>query len=155
MGRIYTAQFNGVGATVTQDIFEIVADTASIVKIHEIGVSQLSDVGDAEEEMLLLLLKSGQTTSGAGGSVVTPVPQLFGDSAFSGSAESNNTTKASLGTIVTHYAWDWNIRMAFVQIFTPETMPVLSPGRRMTVELETAPADAVTLSGYIVFEEIG
>ena len=67
----------------------------------------------------------------------------------------NNTTQASGGTIVTHYSWDWNIRGPFDKIWTPETRPVLSPSRRMCVELPVAPADAITMSGTITFEEIG
>ncbi|MFQ5641667.1 MAG: hypothetical protein ACE5IR_27140 [bacterium] len=155
MGRIYTSQFNGVASTLQQDLFELVAPADGIVVIHEINISQLSDVGDAQEEMLLILLKSGQTTSGSGGTTPSAVPLLLGDAAFGGTVEANNTTKASLGTIVTHAAWDWNIRMPFQIIYTPETRPVLSPSRRATVELATTPADSVTLSGTITFEEVG
>lgn len=154
MGRLYTVQFNAVAITLTQDLFEIVAPATDIIKIHEISVSQVTDFGDAEAEILGLLLKSGQTTSGSGGTAPTAVPILIGDSAFGGTTEVNNTTKATVGTIVTHHAWTWNIRMEFLKIFTPETMPILSPSRRMTLEL-TAPADSITTSGYIIFEEIG
>lgn len=155
MGRIYTVQFNGVAATAQQDFFEVVAPADSVVLVHEIGLSQSTEVGDAQEEGLSVLLKSGSTTSGSGGSAATPVPKELGDAAFGGTAEVNNTTKAADGTIVTHYAWNWNVRAPFVQIFTPETRPVLSPSRRGTVELATTPADSITVSGYMVIEEIG
>jgi hypothetical protein len=155
MGRIYTVQFNGVGVTVQQDLFEIVAPADAVVIFHELHLSQLTDVKDAEEEMLLLLLKSGQTTSGSGGTTPTPVPKELGDAAFGGTTEVNNTTKASVGTIVTHYPYHWNIRIPFEKIWTPETRPVLSPSRRGTVELGTTPADSITMAGSLTFEEIG
>lgn len=155
MGRLYTVSFTGVAVTAQQDLFEVVAPADAVVRIHRIGLSQSTEVGDAMEEGLSLLLKSGQTTSGSGGSVPTAIPNELGDAAFGGTCEVNNTTKASAGTIVTHYAWNWNVRMPFEHVFTPEERPILSPSRRGTLELATTPADSITMSGYMVIEEIG
>jgi len=155
MGRIYTAAFSGAANTGQSDILEIVAGSADAVIIHEIGVSQGLDTGDAEEEMLLLHWKSGQTASGSGGTTPSMVPVMVGDAAAGATVEATNPTKASGGTIVTHYSWYWNIRIPFQIIWTPETRPVLAPSRRATLELATTPADSLTLAGYIVFEEIG
>jgi len=155
MSRIYTAQFNGVAVTAQQDFFEIVAGSAEIVVIHELCLSQLTEVADAAEEMLLILLKSGSTTTGSGGSAPSKVAQLFGDAASGATVAANNTTKATGGTIVTHHAWNWNVRVPFQMIWTPETRPVLAPSRRGTVELATTPADSITMAGYLVWEEIG
>ncbi len=155
MGRIYTAQFTDVAVSAVQDLFEVVAPADAIVTVHDLHLGQKSDVGDAAEEILSIQLTSGHTTSGSAGSSVTPVPVELGDAAFGGTCEANNTTQAVDGTIVVHYAWDWNIRGPFDKVWTPETRPVLSPSRRMCVELPAAPTDAITMSGTITFEEIG
>jgi hypothetical protein len=155
MGRRYTVQFNGVAVTAQQDFFEVVAPADAVVVIHDIHLSQSSEVGDAQEEGLSILLKSGATVSGSGGSTPTAIPIEFGDAAFGGTVEANNTTKANTGTIVTHAAWNWNVRVPLDIIFTPETRPILSPSRRGTVELATTPADSITVSGYMTIEEIG
>lgn len=155
MGRLYTVSFTGVAVTAQQDFFEVVAPSDAIVRIHRIGLSQSTEIGDAMEEGLSVLLKSGQTTSGSGGSAPTAIPNELGDAAFGGTCEANNTTKASAGTIVTHYAWNWNVRMPFEHVFTPEERPILSPSRRGTVELGTTPGDSITMSGYMVIEELG
>jgi len=155
MGQMFTAQFNGVAVTAQQDFFELVAPADGVVIVHELELSQSSDVGDAAEEGLSLLLKSGAATSGSGGSTPTAVPTMLDGTAFAGTVEANNTTKASTGTIVTHAAWNWNVRMPFQKIWTPETRPVVSPSRRLTVELATTPADSLTVSGTITFELIG
>lgn len=155
MGRMYTAVFNNVAVTAIQDLFEIVAPADSVVALHDIHFSQNSDVGDAAEEILRIELTSGHTTSGSGGSAVTPVPVSLGDAAFGGTCEANNTTQAVSGTIVTKYVWNWNIRGPFDKIFTPETRPIISPSTRMCLELPAAPADSITMSGSITFEEIG
>lgn len=155
MSRIYTAQFNGVAATAQQDLFEIVAPPTAIVVIHELCLSQLTEVADAAEEMLLILLKSGSTTIGSGGSFPPIVKRAVGDGESGAIVKANNTTKATGGTIVTHHAWNWNVRVPFQMIWTPETRPVLAPNRRGTVELATTPADSITMAGYLVWEEIG
>ncbi len=156
MGRIYTAQFSGQAETVQVDLLEITAGASDAIIIHEIGISQLLEVADAEEEMLLLQLKSGQTVSGTGGNQdIATVPQLIGDPASDATVDDTNTTKAGTGTIVTHYSWYWNVRVPFQMIWTPETRPFLIPSRRMTRELATTPGDSITFGGYIVFEELG
>jgi hypothetical protein len=153
--RLYTVQFSAVAVTAQQDLFEITAAADSIVAIHDIHLSQLTDVKDAEEEMLLILMKSGQTSSGTGGTTPTPGALEFQDSVFGGVTDVNNTTKASAGTIVTHAVWHWNVRIPFDVIFTPETRPILAPSRRWTIELGTTPADSITMGGYVTFAEIG
>ena len=154
-GRVYTAFFNDVTVTAAQDFFELNAPADACVELMEVHLSQQLEVGDAMEEMLNILIKSGQTTSGSGGSTPTAVPLSLGDPAFGGTVEANNTTKASAGTIVTHFADWWNVRVPYDRIFTPETCKILSPSARLTVELVAAPADTMDISGYIVFREIG
>lgn len=154
-GRIYTAFFNDVTVTAAQDFFELNAPADSCVELMEIHLSQQLEVGDAMEEMLNILVKSGAATSGTGGTTPTAVPLQISDAAFGGTVEANNTTKASTGTIVTHYAWWWNVRVPFDVVFTPENSKILAPSGRLTIELVGAPADTMDISGYIVFREIG
>jgi hypothetical protein len=153
MSRIYTAQFNAVAVTAQQDFFELVAGTNTPITIHEIFLSQNTETGDAAEEMLSVLLKQGQTTTGSGGSAPTKVPRDVDDAASAATVAANNTTKASAGTIVTHAAWNWNVRVPLQILFTPETRPYAKGGRRLTVELATTPVDGITMSGYITWSE--
>lgn len=155
MSGVYTVQFNGVAATAQQDLFELVAASTKPIVILGFSLSQSTEVGDAQEEGLSLLFKSGQTTSGSGGSAPTPVACDSSGSAASFTAEANNTTKASAGTIVTHAAWNWNVRMPFDVIFTPEQQLIMASSRRCTLELATTPADSITISGTIWVQELG
>lgn len=155
MGRSYTVSFTGVAVTAQQDFFELVAGAAKPLKILGFGLSQSSEVGDAAEEGLSIILRSGQTTSGSGGSTPTPTPNNPSDTAAGFTAETNNTTKASAGTIVTHYADNWNVRQPYVMVFPDRMQPVLAGGRRATLELGTTPADSITMSGWIAVEEEG
>lgn len=155
MSGVYTVEFDGVAVTAQQDLFELVAAAAKPIIILGFGLSQSSEVGDAQEEQLTILIKSGQTTSGSGGSAPTPVANDSSGAAASFAAEANNVTKASAGTIVKHYPYSWNVRGPF-DIILPEPMQLLMPGgRRMTMELASTPADSITMNGYIVVQEIG
>lgn len=156
MGRIYSLPLVRTAVSAAVDLAEILTAATHICIIHEIEVSQSSDAKDAEEQMLQLAFKSGQTTSGSGGNTgVTPIPRLIGDAAHGMTVETFNTTKASAGTIVTHGIWDWNIRVPFDKIFTPETRILISPSTRATLELVAAPAGSVTIGGQIIVEVIG
>lgn len=155
MSRIYTVSFAGVAATAQQDLFELVAAAGKPLRVLALFLSQSSEVGDAAEEGLSILLKSGQTTSGSGGSAPTPVPQNVTDAAAGFTAETNNTTKATGGTIVTHHAANWIIRQPFELILPDRLQQELTGGRRWTAELATTPADSITISGTVVVEEFG
>lgn len=160
MGRMYSATFAAVAVTADQDLFEIVAPADAVVAIHGWGVSQSSDVGDAAEECANLVLRTGMTTSGSGGGAFTPIPRSLGDAAFGGTCEINNTTPASTGTIVNHDARAVNLRVGADVWYPPEARVIVSPSARacLTAASFTAgtdPADSLTMSGWIVFEEIG
>lgn len=153
MSRIYTAQFNGVAVTAQQDLFELVAGANTPIVIHEIYLSQSTEVGDAQEEGLSILLKQGSTTTGSGGSAPTKVPRDLDDSASAATVAANNTTKATSGTTVTHAAWAWNVRVPLQILFTPEMRPYVKGARRCTIELGTTPADSITMNGYVTWSE--
>jgi len=157
--RLYTAQFNAVAVTAAQDLFEIAAPADAALKIHDWTVFQTSDVGDAAEEILRLetVRGVGSVTSGSGGSTPTAQPIEDGDAAFGGTVEANNTTRLAVGsgTLETLEQYGWNVRLPMEKIYTPETRPVISPSNRWTLSLPAAPADALTMSGLVTFEEIG
>lgn len=155
MSGTYTVVFSGVAATAQQDLIEVTAAADSPLVLIAFGISQSSEVGDAQEEGLSILVKSGASTSGSGGSSYTPIALDSSQAAASFVSEINNTTKASTGTIVTHYSYNWNVRGP-MDIVLPEPMQIiLTASRRLTIELATTPADSITLSGYAVFQEIG
>lgn len=159
LGMMYSGQFNGVAATVQQDFFELLAPSDCVVIIHQIQITQSSDMGDANEEGLSVLMKRGvgSVTSGSGGTTPTPAKLQSGFAAAGSTLEANNTTKMATGsgTITTLWSDVWNIRGPWLYLPTPEQRIVLSPSERLTVELGTTPADSITINGVIVFEELG
>jgi len=158
MSGIYTIPITAlaVAAAGQVDLVEITAAAAKPCVIIGFGLSQTTKEGDANEAILSVLVKSGQTTSGSGGSAGSAVALDASVGAASFAAEIGNTTKASVGTIVTHYAYNWNIR-APLDIILPEPMQIILPAsRRLTIELaENAPTGGLTINGYVVVQEVG
>jgi hypothetical protein len=152
---IYTGVFNQVVVTAQQDLFEIASPADAITIIHALELSQSTEIGDAQEEMLNIVFRRGNTTSGSGGTTVTSQPVETGSSAFGGTTEANNTTKATAGTPQILRVDNWNVRMPYLWMPTPEMRPILGPGHRLCFELATTPADAITMSGTLWFEELG
>lgn len=157
MGRLYTASFSAVAVSAAVDCFEILAASGKPFFLHEVTLSQSSDYGDAAAEGLSVLLKraTGSYTSGSGGSTATPRPHSTNDAAAGPTAETNNTTQAAAGSgaLVTLRAEAFNVQAGYQYLPTPEQRPLFLPGEALVVSI-TAPADAVTLSGSVVFEEL-
>lgn len=150
----FVATFSAVSVTAAQDLFEIVAPSNRRVHIREIKAGQYSDAGDAQAEMLSLLLMRGHTTTGSGGSAVTPAPYHSAQSERSGATVAkNNTTVATNGDVATLSAESFNVMGGYRHYPVPEERIVLEPGQRFVVRI-TAPADALTMNGTILWDEV-
>lgn len=152
MGRIYSASFEEVAVSAAQDLFEVVAPSDAAVIVHSVTITQSSDAGDAQAEMLPILIHRG-TATGSGGTTVTPSPLQVGDTAFGGTVEANNTSQSVEGTFL--HAEAFNVQIGFYYLPPPEDRPVVSPSALFIVELQSAPSDAITTNGTVIFEEIG
>ena len=157
MGRMYVGSFENVAVTVAQDFFEIDPATNKTVVIHGFGIYQYSDLADAAEEILRLSIVRGHTTSGSGGSTMTPAPLSSSADTAAGDTtiEINNTTIASTAgtTLYIHYM---NTRAGVEVWYPPEARPVASAAdTTIVLRLLAAPADSLSMGGFIVFEEVG
>jgi len=150
MGRMYSAVFEGITVSIAQDLFELNAPSDAVVVVHEIRISD--DTSEASEQ-LPFTIKRSTGSSGSGGATVTPEALEVGDAAFGGTVERNNTTRAT--TVTTLRRLSENMLNGVHWLFTPEVRLVISPSGRIIVGLETAPGSARTMSGTIIFEEIG
>lgn len=158
MGRMYSARFEAVGVTVAQDIFSLGSPTSGIGRVHSVVIGQTSDVGDAAEEMLVVRIVTGNTTVGSGGSAPTAIPRQLGDTPTI-TVRANDTTEVSAGTQVIKHSDVFNIRVGWQYMPPPEERIdfnelIAGTTTFLAVQLITVPADSLTLSGTITFEEI-
>lgn len=159
MSRTFTQIMEPAAVSAAIDIFEILAPASSTIMILGAKLYQTSDLGDAAEEILDLewVRGDGTVTSGSGGSTGTPQPLDNGDGAAGATVEYNNTTRMAVGTGVLDILdkHGWNIRAPEIDIPIPEMRNLIAPNDRITLSLNTAPADEITLGGTIWFVELG
>jgi len=158
MARTFEAIIEPTAVTTVIDIFEIAAPASSGIMILGFDLYQTSDLGDAAEEILDLewVRGDGTVTSGSGGSTVTPQPLDNGDGAPGATVEALNTTRMAVGTGVLDVIkkFGWNIRAPMEKIFIPEQRMLITPSDRLTLSINTAPADSLTIGGSISFVEL-
>jgi hypothetical protein len=157
--RIYRVPIPATSITVAVDLVELVGATAGLEWLTEIRLGQTTELGDAAEEQIGISLVTGHTTSGSGGNTsVVPLTDV-GDTAYAGTVESLNTTQASAGTAVTKMLGMWNVRTEFLWMPVPKPNGpaglLLPHNERWVIRLNAAPADAVTVSGYVEFMRAG
>ena len=150
MGRMYSASFSNVAVTAQQDLFQIEALTTPII-LHAVYLSQTTEVGDAMSEGLSILIArvTDDVTN-----ATAEVSLDGGDAAATADINVNQTTELVTG-ITTIHSEAWNVLSPFVYLPTPECRPVIQIGNALVVNLNTTPADSITMSGTIYFEQFG
>ena len=152
-GRIFYAPIEAVSVSAAQDLWEILAASTAAIRLRGVYIAQSSDT-DSEQLRVTISRTTGAPTSGSGGGTITPTPVRPGDTAFGGTVERNNTTQISGGTSVKLVDDAFNVLSGYTFAPPEPEMPVAAPSTRFVIAV-TAPADAVSLSGYAVIEEIG
>ena len=150
MGRIYSASFTEVSVSAQQDLFQIEALTVPAI-IHAVFLSQTSDLGDAASEGLSILIRR---VTDAVTNDIAEVALDGGDAAANADIAVNETTELVTGATTIH-SEAWNILTPFVYLPPPELRPIIQIGNVITVNLNTTPADSITMSGTLYFEEFG
>jgi len=157
MSGKYLVDTGEQSVSATQDLIELSSPTDVVTKITCVTISQSSDAGDSESEQLNASFKRGVgSTSGSGGASVTPGQKETGDNAAGATCERNNTTVAVAGggSLTELYNEDFNVMAGMSKHFPPGQEIHLSPGEEFYVNI-SAPADAVTMSCVVEFEEVG
>lgn len=145
---MFSLSFSEIAVTAQQDLFQLQATTVPI-KIHRVTLSQSSDVGDAQSEGLSILIREvTDTVTDDGGEQAL---DRNNPGTFSGACAINETTELTTGAATLH-SEAWNILSPFVYLPTPEERISIDIGNAVVVNLNTTPADSITMSGTIVFE---
>ncbi len=147
MPRCYTVTLTPTAiAVATTDLIELQAADDVPIGIRAIRVLQVTDFGDAQDEVLRISVVRGNTASGSGGSAFTPVKKRPKDSAASFTAEVGNTTAANTGTTETVYSNGFNVR-AGLDVIIPESDMAWTDqaANFLVLRLPAAPVDSLTI----------
>ena len=155
-GRMYTAVLSATSVSSAAELFWVQANSLGSVIIHEIKITQ--EVASLNQQLPLLITRTVNSHS-ALGTAATPNPLAGGDAAFGGVVRTNISTISA----PTFQLWreGQNVLNGWHYLPTPESRPIMAPvtvgsaSGRLAVDFPTAPSVALTISGVIVFEEIG
>ena len=150
MGRMYTVQFTDVAVTAQQDLFQI-ESLVTPVTLHAVYLSQTSDVGDSSAENLSIRIV--RATDAVTDDLAT-VQLDKGDATQTADVAINETSELVTGLEIIH-SEAWNIALPFIWLPPPEMRVIGEIGNVVIVNLNTTPADSLTMSGTIYFEEAG
>jgi hypothetical protein len=152
---MYSAVFEAVSVSVAQDFFELTAPATAVIAVHEIHITQ--DAAETSEQLPVRLIRVPATvTGGSGGSTPTPRKMMTGSPAAAAVVEANNTTVATTsGTLEVLRRQGDNVLNGWHWVFTPESRLYLAPSGVLVVRLATAPGAALTMSGELIWEELG
>lgn len=154
-GMIYSAVFTRVTVSAAQDFFELNTPSGKSIRLLGVFIGQNSEEGDAASESLSIDFIVDYSTSGSGGSAPTPRALDRSNTVAAGTTvEVNNTTQATGGSPLTLLSDAWNLQAGFQWVATPEMQIKLGPSSRFVVASPDTPADAVTMSGTIVWMEL-
>ncbi len=152
MPRPYTVEFENVtiaAASGDSDIFSIDPGTDLPVALTGMVIKTTSELQEAQEEWLRLRVIRGHTTVGSGGAAATARPDSPADSAFGGTARTNDTTIASAGTAVNLWSDAFQVRVGFELFWTPEHYKWSSGASLIVVRLMAAVTDDVIANGTL------
>lgn len=151
MGFMYSASQDAQAITTAVDLFHVTVAAEKPVKFHWLELMQTTDLGDAAEEVLRIGIYRG-VTGGGGGTALTEVG-LDDGNPTAGAAVVGQGTASTGGTLV--WIIGWNIRQAGpIWVPTPELRPhVDAANDPVAFRLLAAPADSVTVSATLVWEE--
>lgn len=149
MGRRYVAIMDASSVSAAGDLIEIAAPSDAVVRI--LGAIFTQEASETSEQLDFSISRA--TTSGSGGSSVTPVALEASDAAFGGTVERNNSTPA--GTLTTIHKEAVNMLTGWYYQPIPEAMIHIAPSGIVVFRIDTAPGASLTMDGTVWFEEIG
>ena len=158
MPRVYTVSVDNITYTAAgtdTDLFSIDPAADKPTAIKSCVIKATSEIQEAQEEWVRLKIIRGHTTVGSGGAAATARPLDPGDTAYSGSCRTNDTTIASAGTAVDLWSDAYNVRAGFELFRAPEDWFWTTGANFIVVRLMSTVADDISLMATIDIVEIG
>lgn len=153
MGRIYAIPYNGTitNAGGNTDLLSLQPADDKPVKLRGILLSQISEVGDTQEEGLRITVQRfpATFTVGSGGSAITALPTVSdsADTTWGFTARCNDTTVATTsGTAQILHEIGWNERNSPYELWFPDDRFAVKvkQGEGLIVRMETTLTDDMT-----------
>ena len=130
MARLYSVRTSTITISEIRDFYEVLAGTDRPIEIYGWSLFQVSDVGDALEQILRIETVRGiGATTGSGGTSPTVAQRDDNDVATQATVLANNTTRLTVGggSLEVLEQFGWNVRIPWVHYYLPELRPRVEP----------------------------
>lgn len=153
MSFFYTASQDAQAITTAVDLIHMTVATDVPIRIWGFDMANTTDLGDANEEVLRIGIYRG-VTGGAGGSALTEVAQHDRGATVQTAVLGQGTASTGGTLIKTIY---WNVRQAgpaWIANTPDAALRVSAANDPVAFRLLAAPADSITLSYEVLWEEL-
>lgn len=147
MGKIVTTPFVDISITsdATQDLFSLLAGANNRLALLEFEITS-----DSLVAALMSVVLKRITAVGTGGAAATATLVDPANSTITGSVRVRDTTPGAAGASLK--GWQWEQLGPLGKVFLPEARPIIPVTDGIALVANTA--DAFTMSGYVVWEEL-
>jgi hypothetical protein len=146
---MYSLSFADEAITTAVDFFQIEPVSAAVC-LHACYISQTLDVGDAAAENLVIQIRR---VTDAVTDADTANPLEIDTAGNTADCVITATALATSPTLL--HAEAWNIALPWVWLPPPELRIWGEIANTLTIGFKSAPADSLTMSGTLYFEEVG
>lgn len=155
MGNIITGSgASSIAASFTGEYISLKADASNPILVHSIRIGQYSDAGDSEAEMLQVRLSRYTGVQGTtGGSAGQDTPHEVGGPVTGANVHVGSTALSATGVVVI-LEDSFNVQAGWLYLPTPEERIWIAPGEGLAAVSPAGPADALSLTASITYEEI-
>lgn len=157
MGRIYDISFENVTVSAAQDLCTALSAAAKSIKLHRarVGATNTS-IPTAQMMQLRVRAASATLTVGSAGAAATARPFDPGDTAYGGTARTNDTVKATTsGAFTILEEIGVHIYQGYDYTWPQDARPVVNLAGGFVFELLSTVSGTCAFSGGIRIEEIG
>ena len=152
---MFTTIIDAVAVSAAQDLFSLKCGATRPFILHSINLSQKT-LTAVEGKQLLINRLTATFTQGSGGTAPTPILLSPGSAASAVTAHINDTTPGTTnGTTTKVYSDVWQFLNGWLWQPYPEDRPYFDISTGCVVSMITAPSASMTVSGTIVWEELG
>jgi hypothetical protein len=156
-GPVFAAAFSATAlSTGNSELFTVTASSINRVVIREIRLGQHTEFGDAAAELFPLAIWTGSTAASTVGTAITPrnvASHSGAPTALTSVLGPSSVAGSSLSEIL-RLSDAWNVAAGWWWHPEPCERIVLNPGQVFALRQPSAAADALTLNGTILFQEI-
>ncbi|MFO1081878.1 MAG: hypothetical protein U1E23_14765 [Reyranellaceae bacterium] len=151
---LFSVPISAVAVSAAQNLWHIKAGATYGFWLHGFTLDQKT-LTSVEGKEIDIVRHTVTVTQGSGGSAPTPTLLSPGSASSGVTAHINDTSRASAGTRTIVKSMVWQFLNGLFYLPPPEQRIWIAPATGLIIDLPTGPSGSMTVSGHLVYEEVG